>query len=71
MTVQLHVEEDSIMTLVQEGKEIITIEKKPYGLSVVYQQIADKMGISLEQAKSFFKNFGNIPPERVRDNKVI
>jgi len=49
----------------------INSAKSPIGLDYIYENIKSKMPISKSEARKLFRNIGNIPPEAVKDNKVI
>ena len=69
--VNIHVEDEFMRLVVMTDKKPVYVSKTPYGLDRTVEEISKKMNISTAKAKELFKNFGNIPPEAVVDNKVI
>ena len=69
--INLHVDlEDTFITTSINGS-IVSTEKIKGGMDRVYANINQEMGISTEKSKAFVRNYGQIPPDSVTDNKLI
>ena len=71
IVLNIHIEDEFMRIIAIKNNRVVLANKTKYGLENTINEIARKMNISKEKAKEFFKNFGNIPPEAVIDNKVI
>jgi cell division ATPase FtsA len=69
--VNIHIEKEAILTTIVENKKIHDVKKFNFGINHVIGLIARKMNITNEKALFLYKNYGNIPPEAIIDNKVI
>ena len=71
ITLSILVEEKFTQLVIIDGGTVKYSVKWEMGLSKIYDHISSMMDIDKKSAKGLFKSFGSIPPEDVKDNKII